>query len=91
MKKITKCALAVAVVLFSNPITKAQVTTLGNTGALTDYVGWANTQAFPPLVEHKGAYPINFSTKGSQKATILSNGNFGIGSKNVRTNGLCSL
>jgi hypothetical protein len=32
----------------------AQVSTLGHTGGIADYVGWDNSQAFPLLIKHEG-------------------------------------
>ena len=71
------CSLAVGMIAASN--INAQVSTAFNTGASTDFVGWASGQNFDLPIAHKGTYNINFSTSGSQRATILSNGNFGIG------------
>jgi hypothetical protein len=79
MKKQLRTIVLIGTITTASLTIKGQVTTGFNSGVSTDYVGWNSSQTFPVLVEHKGAYPINFSTNGTQKATILSNGNFGVG------------
>ncbi len=83
MKKQMKRMLAlllIAIGLKTNVL--AQVSSLGNgfPGAATDYCGWNATRLFPLTVAHKGNFPINFQTNGTQRMTIMNTTGFvGIG------------
>jgi Chaperone of endosialidase len=57
----------------------AQVSIAANSGTLANYVGWNSLQLFPLRIEHQGNQPINFSTNGTQKATLTTTGNLGLG------------
>jgi hypothetical protein len=61
---------------------KAQVTTPSNAGINTDYVGWNAAQPFPLQIRHNANQPITFHTNGTERMTILGNGNVGKGVTN---------
>ena len=82
MKKITTIAVVVIALLLPSIQLNAQVTVATNFGNSGNYVGWNSAQAFPLKISHDGAQPINFWTNGSQRMTILANGNVGIGITN---------
>lgn len=50
----------------------------GNTLIGTEILG-STAGNYPLTIQNGAAYPINFHTNGSQKATIDANGNFSIG------------
>jgi len=80
MKKSNKWTAVILFILLSNFIIKAQVSVLGNAGVATDYDGWNATRLFPLTVAHKGDFPINFQTNGTQRMTIMNTtGYVGIG------------
>jgi uncharacterized membrane protein SpoIIM required for sporulation len=61
-------------------IVNAQVSTLGNSsGNSAHYVGWNSGVTFPLDIKHDAAQPINFFTNNTQRMTILSTGEVGIG------------
>ena len=64
--------MSVSVVLLLEQNINAQVSTLGNAGFPVDYVGWDVAQLFPLTVAHKGDFPINFQTNGTQRMTIMN-------------------
>jgi hypothetical protein len=79
MKKAKQILVALVSVTSIAISSLAQVSTAFNTGLTTNYVGWNSLQLFPLRIEHQGNQPINFSTNGTQKATITSIGNLGLG------------
>lgn len=78
MKTFYTSIVNIGILALSNLNLNAQVSTAFNTGSSGNYVGWNSGQAFPLLVKHEAAQPINFFTNNTQKMTILSGGNVGI-------------
>ena len=83
MKQSNKKILALLLALIGSIANiEAQVTIVGNgaPGVPTDYAGWDATRLFPLTVAHKGDFPINFQTNGTQRMTIMNTtGYVGIG------------
>ncbi|MBL1234000.1 MAG: tail fiber domain-containing protein [Vicingaceae bacterium] len=52
----------------------AQVTTWGNAGISTDYVGWDNTNAFPLQIRHNGNEQIHTYTNNLMRMKIMPGG-----------------
>ncbi len=61
MKKLNQLLVAIVMMAITNP-TFSQVTRLGHTGFVTDFVGWNATQNFPLQLRHNGSFPINVLT-----------------------------
>ena len=74
MTVIKKMIVLLVVLTILKTNVTAQVTTLGNgfPGVPTDYAGWDATRLFPLTVAHKGDFPINFQTNGTQRMTIMN-------------------
>src|SRR5690554_805483 len=70
MRKIYTKVLALGMIAIPLAVS-AQVSTLGNSGNPTDYIGWNATQAFPLQIRHNANQPINFFTGNTQRMTIL--------------------
>ena len=80
MKKLTKWMAIIGIIVMMNFNSYSQVSVLGNAGAAGNYVGWNAAQLFPVTVSHKGNFPINFQTNGTQRMTIMNTTGFvGIG------------
>ena len=74
--------LSYLLLLFISVNVTAQTSWLvaGNTATSGDFLGTTNTQALELKTTNTGTpQPINFYTGNTQKATILANGNVGIG------------
>ncbi|MDP2386443.1 MAG: hypothetical protein Q8M29_08725 [Bacteroidota bacterium] len=79
MKTTTKLLIGTLALVFLQNRTNAQSTQtglgiLGHTnagGVATHYLGWNALSTIPLSIEHKGNFPINFSTSGTQRMTIL--------------------
>lgn len=78
MRKIYTTVLAFGMIAIPLAVS-AQVTTLGNSGNPTDYIGWNNSQAFPLQIRHNANQPINIYTNNLFRATFTTNGTFGSG------------
>lgn len=71
---------AIGIILLSFSSSSAQSDVLTHVRSNTFFVGWDNTGTSGSLeIRNDFTQPINFFTNGSQQATILSNGNVGIG------------
>jgi hypothetical protein len=75
--KITSAAM-IALASISQVSWSQQWLTSGNTNA-SGYILGTTGGNFSLNIKNGAAYPINFFTNGSQRATILSTGEFGIG------------
>jgi hypothetical protein len=56
----------------------SQVSTLGNSGAATDYVGWDNAQPFPLQIRHNANQPMEFFTNSIQRIRLNHNVNYAV-------------
>lgn len=77
-KSILFCIMIIGMIIIAIS-SKAQVTTLGNSGGASDYAGWNSSQNFDFNLKHRGSHNMNFFTSDAQRMTILSGGNVGIG------------
>jgi hypothetical protein len=79
MKK-TITTITSMILLFS---VNAQISTLGNTGVAANYVGWANTEAFPLQIRHNATgQPITFFTSNgtpTERMRLTPTGELGVG------------
>jgi hypothetical protein len=79
MKK-TITTITSLILLFS---VNAQISTLGNTGIAANYVGWANTEAFPLQIRHNATgQPITFFTSNgtpTERMRLTPTGELGLG------------
>jgi len=78
MRKIYTKVLALGMIAIPLAVS-AQVSTLGNSGNPTDYIGWNATQAFPLQIRHNANQPINFFTNNLMRATFTTGNAFGTG------------
>jgi len=79
MKLLTK-TLALSILFIGiNTIGYSQVTTIGNAGVATDYMGWNALQPFPLVIEHQGNFPIRIRTDGINRGQWTTGNFLGLG------------
>jgi hypothetical protein len=79
MKKSILLASFASSLLGITSFAQVSVPTNSAPGAATNYVGWDATRLFPLTVSHKGNFPINFETNGTERMRLTPTGELGVG------------